>query len=453
MAPAALWIVAALAMLLHALVLPNGKWLRDEFEILAGFREHGLGGLGARLLGWSPRPFSEALLFAYGALATMRGAPLIGLALGAAWLLAMAPMLLAARLVGLSPLVPILLAAAALLLAGPSQMWFWPAGAFAYLPTFGGIAAACLLLLRPLGGAGRRLLLCLFLIMAATSSEVGAVAVAAIAASNLLLPAIAAREWPRGGWRPADVATWSAPLLVALGVCGILALARMGSASEAFAASPTLGSPGRSLLAALLEMPGMLTDPWQKLLVPLGFLGLLRAAPALPPERRLALLVTAGSLLGASFATLALSFFQFGQLCCTRHESVRNGLLALAWLLTLAAWAPRRWPASAAATAACLWAAAGGLGASLLLRAPSLAREMAQMPLTQEIRRANWDASRSDAPTLIHRTEPPGRISGSTGLAPGAWTLADPPEQGDTAGDRARSIMLYFRRPAIEIRP
>ncbi|WP_431268300.1 hypothetical protein [Dankookia sp. P2] len=96
-------------------------------------------------------------------------------------------LLTAARHARLGLAIPLALFAAALLLARPGEMWFWPAASLAYLPAFAGIGAAALLSI----GRGHPAALCAVLLLAAGSVETGAVFV-------LLFGTRAARPAGRG---------------------------------------------------------------------------------------------------------------------------------------------------------------------------------------------------------------------------------------------------------------
>jgi hypothetical protein len=425
--------VATVAVAAHASLLPLARWYPDEFYVFANQARFGWDAVSQRIFAWSPRPVSELLIYAYGHIVEQTDSPMPAAAVFAAWLGVLGTLLLAARSAAIGPVVPVALLAAALLVARPGEMWFWPAAALAYLPALAGLGAAAMLMIGPARGPRRDLLLCAALLLAAGSCELGALAVVALSAGQLVREALA-----RFGLLPPDgTATWVwvIPALLAVAIIGALIGGRAGYAGEAFAAGePVRGDIGGSLVAALRPawrtLAGVPPEPelrpavWLgvpfKLACAAGFWALLPAAGR-TPGRRLTGLVSGLAFLGVAFGSIALGFFQFGFQCCDRHETFRQSLVVLAMLGAAAALpAPPALAGQAAmavlamATAALLW-----------LRLPAIRADLALIPAVSQARMVNWSSGQAPGDAMDYRTEPPGRITSGWSLAPGEWRRAD----------------------------
>jgi hypothetical protein len=450
-------VLAGLALLSHAALLPLGRWHPDEFHQFADHRDWGFLAVLERVLGWSPRPFSELLLFGYSSAVLLVGAPLSAPLLALAWAGTLLLLAAAARLAGHRPLLPVAILAAALLVARPGEVFYWPAAALAYLPAFAGIGAAVLLMAAPERRRRGDALLSASLTLAAGSVELGACAVLAIGGAQLaravagrVVPALAPRE-------PAWV--WLPPTLMALGVIAILIGGRFGSAGDVFTPSATIGDTLASLRAAWGQsarvLGGIPLEPdakpliWFGLPVKLAFLaGFWALLPATPlsPAARLSCLVVAVALVGAAFLSMVLAYRQFGLLCCQRHETFRQGLILLAALAAAAA-LPRATPAWGRLGATAMAAAFAG---ALMLRLPDIAADLALMPEARRQRAANWASGRAPGEVMEFHTEPVGRVSGGYLLSPGVYRLAS---QGSPPGDMpwyAYAILRFFGK--LELR-
>ncbi|HVY18243.1 MAG TPA: hypothetical protein VHB27_23695, partial [Rhodopila sp.] len=58
-------LVAGLVVLMHLVLVLGGHWDVDEFAIFSAYRTQGIGFLLQRTITYSPRPFSELLLYLY----------------------------------------------------------------------------------------------------------------------------------------------------------------------------------------------------------------------------------------------------------------------------------------------------------------------------------------------------------------------------------------------------
>lgn len=295
----------------HAALMPLGAWYPDEFIQFALHQRLGWAQVADRVFGWAPRPASELLLFAYSSMVAWLDRPGVTWVLAAAWAGVLGMLLAAGRLAGLRPALSLVLMAAALIVARPGEMWFWPVAALAYLPAFAGLAAAALLLAGPRRAGGADIALCLCLLLAAGSVEIGAIAVLILSLGLLLLHAVlralgrripaAAPEWP--AW------VWILPLALALGVFVTTLLNRLGATFEVIVPGPAAGDTWQSTMASFRHMGrmfgGVPAEPessgamWLGLPVKLalvaGIWALLPQGPASLP-RGLACLVAAAAI-------------------------------------------------------------------------------------------------------------------------------------------------------------
>lgn len=325
-------LVGLLAM--HVALLPSGRWF-DEYFTFGFFRVWGLGGLMFRLRHWSMRPVSDAMVYGYWLLVQAAGRPLVTPVLAVAWGL-LAAMLAAcirpwrrpgriarwALLLGL----PLLF-----LLATPvEEMWYWPLGAFAYLPALGGVCFAVL----AVAGPGLRrdrdwIALAASLTLAAFSAELGAFF------AVILCPLLFVDGFRRGA--PVRCMFMIAvPLLAAGFVMICLLTGRATIPVDTAVPGPLLRHAMASLMAAVPTVLGgiagtsddvgaTLRGVAARVLLGLGAWAALRQAwPA--PVSRWPVAAVGVAMAGASLLSIAGAYFQFGALCCPRHESFRQAM-------------------------------------------------------------------------------------------------------------------------------
>ncbi|MGI4977233.1 MAG: hypothetical protein ACRYG6_09850, partial [Janthinobacterium lividum] len=332
-------------LLAHAGLIVAGQWQGDEWFNFSLFRTEGTGFLLHRVLTWSPRPVSELLVFGYARAVDALHRPLVTPVLALLWgaLAACAAMLLpgagggvAWRARGL-----VVLAVLAFFLLGHqvAEMFYWPMGAAAYV---GAIAALTLLVMLVLRGGhlsrGGAVWAAGAMVVAAGSAEVGAMAVGAAA---LLLGAAQVRERP---WRAAVLAV---PLGAALLVLGLILNGRASAGVALGTETATIHALWPSLRAAAAQFAhetvslDAYPDGWRglalggatKLALFLGLRALCRAGLAGSATPRAQLWALAASLLAASFLSIAAALWQFGLVCCQRHDSFRQCLDVLVLLL------------------------------------------------------------------------------------------------------------------------
>jgi hypothetical protein len=448
---------ATAAVLAHALLLPLGRWYPDEFLQFANHRASGWQAVIERVLGWSPRPISELLLFGYAGAVSLAGLPGVAAVLALAWAGTLLLLGLAARIGRIGPVLPLAILAAALLVSRPGEVFYWPAAALAYLPAFAGLGAAVLLMAAPSRRPAGDAMLCAALVLAAGSVEIGAVAVLALCAAQLArallglaLPAVAPRE-------PAWV--WLLPTAVAAVIIAILLGGRVGSPGEVFAATPLAGDTWLSVQATRSHtarvLGGVPLQPegrqllWLgipvKLAVLVGFWALL--PPGQPGgAARLSCALAALALVGAALASIVFAYRQFGLLCCERHETFRQCLVVLA-ALAAAASLPRGPGTMRRLGLAAMAAAIAGM---LALRLPAIRSDLALVPAASDQRAANWLAGRAPGDAMAFRPEPPGRITSGWALSPGTYRRPDRGGHPPELPWHVFAIMLYFDK--LELR-
>jgi hypothetical protein len=459
----ALGVLCAVVIVAHAMLLPLGKWEGDEFIQLALLGRDGLAQVAVRVFGWSPRPVSEMLIWAYSHLVAWRGAPSATTCLAILWLSLTAALLAAGRAGRLGAALPLAVIAAALLVAKPGEMWFWPAGALAYLPAFAGIATACLLSLSPRSGTAHHIATCVALLVAAGSAEMGAMFV-------LLFAGLQTLRW-LAAWFLPDVAplepgwTWLLPGVLAAGVVLVL-WSNRGRATEVMAAGATVHDFGASLAAAVPRFQAVLlgipAEPngrmhhWAGLPLKLAlFVGFRALLPPGEPAtaRQVPSLCLAAALLGAAFASVVFAYRQFGLLCCERHETLRQTLVVLA-ILALAAALPRA-PAPARRgrwTVAGLSAFAAALVLAFWLRLPMLRSDLALTDQTLAARAENWASGRSPGEVMEFRPEPSTRLANGWAPAPGVYRRQsrDPVRPTDMEW-YIFAVLLYFDKLELRV--
>ncbi len=429
--------VLVAVVLAHAALLGRSRWQADEYLTLALMRRFGWAFLVHWYLHWSPRLWSDLLFAGYGALVERAHRPLAGSCMAALWAgLACACLLPAwagaprARggrvFAGLAML--------ALFLVGHpvQEVFFWPAGGLSYLPTLAGAAWLfwCVADARRVAGGAA-------LLLVSGSSEMGAFL--ALAVAGCLLTGGGA--WWRGVWLLPGAALAVLDLaLVLRGRVGTVEILDHGN---------LLHHTGASLLGALPLVWGQVAAGGQPdagfwaVVVRLGtrVLVVLGARHCLVGHRR-GLLGLAAALLLACYASIAASLYQFGTLCCERHDTVREAFVMLACLALGAAW-----PGAARAGRA----AGPMLAAVLLLFAPRVAvlpREWALTRAAVAARARTWESGlRAGDRSMVFVPEPGGNVIGGVGFPPGTV------RRGPGIGWAEQGLLDYFDKDTVVVLP
>ncbi|SDV49678.1 hypothetical protein [Chitinasiproducens palmae] len=571
----------ACCIALFAALLPIGHW-QDEYAVFPHMREGGLDAVWSRVLHWSPRPFSEGLIYVYSLAVFAFGRPLIGAALALAWLLFAVLLLLPARWAprGVARRALLLLALAiwcGCLLGHPvAEFFYWPMATLAYVPTVATLAFVCLTLIasgmtlrgstRPIlaasterapllaqaagtsgsaadsgagdtfdgasdGGSARAsveaaavgsvgsvasavaptpraavppcLPLCVALAVAATSTEVGAMFVAAfgllvVVASTLDRGALRALKWV------------GLPVVLAFGVIGLLYFGRvtqsievMGQATVAHHLAPALRASVHAVLVAMvsldgtssgvlnvvagLAVKGLFTIGCRRLLAPfmtpppashaapamslhrLPAVGMELALPnagtheaagpgASPAGIPVLLAAFACACLGVVALSIGAAFYQFGLLCCERHDTFRQCLVYLGLASAAAAWAAgrrhRRCGVRPGAVSR-VTAPRPVQGASLLLAGAAIAFLAALPALHADfrsyrrfaaVRAQNWQAGRAPGDTMSFAQHPPGRVVGGMVVEQGRY------ERGPNTPAWIDGVLMLFGKRSVTLK-
>ncbi len=428
----------AIVLAAHAAMLPQGQW-RDEFITFSLLRDLGWRGWVYRLVHWSPRPLSEILILGYWQVVQMRHGPLMAPVLAFAWAIPAACLLAVLRpwrRPGRAARWALALSLPALfLLAGRvAELWYWPIGALAYLPALGAAAFMTVAIAGPgLNGSQAWLAAAAALLAGGLSVEMGNF-FALLLSAALLLGQLC--EAGPGKWRRAAI--MAIPLMGAMLLLGGMMYGRVAVAQEMMAAG-TFHRVWPSLRAGLPLVGWGLSgvgETWRqtvqtelgRALLLMGSWAALRGIwPAQVSRGRIVALLVA--LAGTASLSAAGAFYQFGVLCCERHEAFRH-ILYLLMIVGVAGLLPRgrsRWRwldhglAAPALLAACVLVMAPQ---RLLALEAEYGLAKIQIGATKALFRSGAD---DGSTTLDFGLAPPGPLLGESPILPGNYSLAQHP--------------------------
>lgn len=310
----------------------------------------------------------------------------------------------------------------------------------------------------------------------------------AVGAISVLLAGVELRRAPR------RAALLMLPLAAALLVFALILHGRAADGVALGAETATIHALWPSLAAAAMHfahetlsldaypdgLPGLALGTATKLALFLGLRALCRLGLAGSPTPRAHLWCLVAGLLAASFLSIAAAFWQFGLVCCQRHDSFRQCLDVLV-LLLLAALAARprqpRYPGHAspgsthpvragphadapapgalhAATqrrlaAGSAWLLlAAGLSLShrgpLMRRLPALRADYRHVPAMLAARNETWSSGLAPGSGMVFREPPQGFVVGETDWPTGAFSLdRDPPWF-------MKGILLYYAKQHLD---
>lgn len=416
--------VSFATLIAFAGLIPAGRW-HDEYLTLHEYHQSGLDFLWHRLIQWSPRPLSEMLVYFYGLAVYHTGLPLIGAFITPFWVALVAavlwPWIRNRRL-----LLPTAVLLAMLLLGHPvAEVFYWPFGVVAYLPT---LTAAALLLTLDWGGriesgAGSTWIV-VALTIAAASSEVGAL-FCVIYIGTLF----GSRSLVRG--RPSLL--FAIPLLLSVTVLFLQYTGRVEHGNEVFGDPAVAYHPVQTLLAAgkqvLFELlkggnrhhyPALLTGVTTKALF---FAGVYMAMSARNKDnvdarsQRMRLALTIAAVITAALI-MAASLYNFGAVCCERHDTMRQGYVLVA-LGSLATWLAVRRPSRHSRFAGPLLLVA--LLIPLGSATPKLIANYRQYAAARQASATTWRSGQSAGPNMQVTQTLPGPITGGLLIKPGSY--------------------------------
>jgi hypothetical protein len=422
---ARLAIVVSLATLLaFAGLIPLGRW-HDEYLALHDYHQAGIKFLWERLLHWSPRPLSELLIYFYSLIVYRAGSPLIGAFIAPFWIMLVAAILWPV-ICSRQGLLPACVLLAMLLLGHPvAEVFYWPFGVVAYMPTL--TAVAMLLALdwggwmeTPAGNVWRFVAL----MTAAASSEVGALFT--VLYIGLLIASGSLEKGRRG-------VIFSIPLLLSLTLLHLQYTGRVAKGNEVFGDPAVAHNPVRALLAVVKHVffvllkgdnrhhaAALLAGLATKLLFLAGIYRAMSATPQTgvsPRAQRMRLVLVVASL-ATAILIMAAAFYNFGSLCCERHDTVRQGYVLVA-LGSLATYLAIRSPSRNAGRAGPLLLLA--LLIPLATAAPGLMTEYRNYASVRRADSATWRSGRAAGPAMQVTQTMPGPITGGLYIEPGVY--------------------------------
>ncbi|WP_155628290.1 hypothetical protein [Burkholderia multivorans] len=447
----------------YAGLLPAGHW-QDEYYTFYRFRDDGLSFLSERILTWSPRPLSELLVYIYSVAVVKTGRPLIGTVLGIIWVVTMLAVVVPP--VRYAPPRHRVIATAAglglfalFLVNHPTgEMYYWPQASLAYMPALGAICALFWLSFATgLESRGARATASALLIVAACSIEVGALLVFSIAgltiAAHILIP-----RW-RDYWRQS---IWLAlPLIASGAVLILLTHGRVSNGNEVMGDSAIAHHAIPALRTALVEFAkAMGASGWDsrsevgigltiiaKGLVFGAFFYLSSWFTNVPSPkgatRWLAILSLA--CLGTALSTIAAAYYQFGMMCCERHDTLRQCLIyiAIVALACAAGLHHRQKPNNASPTVPlCMLAVAVAI--NLWLSVPALRSDYARYDTLRDIRVVNWNHGVASSQSMEFDQIAPGQVIGGVLVKEKKYTLSDP-----ETGWWIEGVLKFFHKTEV----
>lgn len=471
------WLVLLPAAVIaaYAALLPLGEWQMDEFVLLHGLQEHGIAFVAERLQNWSPRPLSELILWFYHLCVVRLDRPLITSFLAGLWLLLLAaafvasrwPRIAGARSGGAPPMQGLAVATliACFLLLEKPGVFYWPAGAVAYLPTLAGVTFVIVAItLAPdiaLWRFRARVALCTGLLVALCSSEMGAMFVLLGCAGQVLRLILAHRGSPTR-----TMGIWLLPAAVAVLLLVTFGRHRAGMHETVPAVVPTLHHLPASVGAGLArfgdELLGIPVNLEGTMVLWLGaalkaclFQGFRPRLTEAADRSRVTGLIQCAALLGAALFTVVFAYWQFGAPCCERHETMRQCFIVLALFaaagalpIRLAPNGRRQWLRSEPLQAALLVLPLLVLGA---LRLPELMEDYTHIRATVMARDATWRSGSACCDSAMDFYDPPHTaLVTSYALRPGRYARLPPgTEPSDPNARDASDILAFFGKSSL----
>jgi hypothetical protein len=134
--------------------------------------------------------------------------------------------------------------------------------------------------------------------------------------------------------------------------------------------------------------------------------------------RRL-LLPFSAALLMASFAMLVSAYYEFGELCCERHDTMRACFITLSFAAAGAWSADWRRPAVSSRLGAFAWVAA--ILILFVPRVPEIVEDWQTAPHAVAARAQTWASGLGPGSDMTYFNPPEGHITGTDGIPPGRF--------------------------------
>lgn len=449
-------LLAATVVIVHAGLIPAGRWQADEYFMIGLYRELGQPLLWERLTHAGPKPVSDSLLYIYARAVLTLDRPHIIIALVVLW--AVLVPAFAFGFCGPGPArrkrVVMAISVPALFLLGHpvGEMFYWPDGALVYLPAIAGISFAAFQIIQGLDAPpGRRFACACGLLFAAGSAESGAMTALAICGLMAIVELLA---WRREGgtlrllWLVLPAAASTAAL--------VLVLVNRVAGPPEISQGGTYHALLPSLSAAISDFPRLIALADGASATGLAILAFAWAGLAcyfrhgtIGKASVNQLVALAAGLFAGAYLILASAYFQFGEPCCQRHETFR-GCLTVLTTLTLAALAARLatsrlWQQVPRATGPILLSLA--LLTGLAARIPAVIADYRQIPAVIAVRQANWYAGHQPGATMVFLIAPAPNVVNSDNLpVRGHFTKASD-NPWFIAG-----LLRFFAKDEVEIR-
>jgi hypothetical protein len=458
-------VLSAVVILGHFVLVLGGGWGGDEFANFARFQHDGFDWFVSRLLHWSPRPSSEAMLYLYWLAVAHWRTPLIAPFLAVLWAMLVGSAVVIAwhrGTPGVLPRFALALTILTMFLLGHriNDVFYWPMGAAPYLLTL--VAITLVSFQVTVGDTSQlraRLVCGLGLTVAATSWETGLFFALSFTIAMLLLelPGLARR-----GFRGLTSSTWYlVPLAIALAETGwvgyvILSVPARGMGQD----SLYFHHLWPSLTATLLDMGSALSlgdgsaagfRGLSSLVVAgLLFLGFLWACRSgfggRVPWRHMVALIS--GLIGCFTIITFASYYEYGATVHEPQAAIRQCLIVLVLLAVARLVEPlRRWrlPRIVGPTALI-----GAICIGMITRGPALISDYRLLPEIREARAQTWRSGLDPTTSTLHYVVPPqGRVL--NGLIPwpsGHFVLGAPGTEWWMTG-----LMNFFGKSGIEFAP
>jgi len=462
-----------LIVLAYFALIGIGQWQADEFADFAR-SERPFTAFFDRLA-WSPRPLSESLFALYGRLTLELKHPLTGGFLGLLWIVFLLAGLAARfgddhRNIRDRPgfcevaFTGLALIAAFLTSNRLTEVFYWPAGAVAYLPTLSASLFVFLYVAQGALDSSKGRLRCgVALVCAALCSETGAFFAVSYAIVAIALEVVRQDRRHTDPWGPRPFGWVLLP-----GICGALVLItawlnryRMSEPVPA-ELSATIGHPAASLAAALSHLattmlgPGQQQHGWIVLNLEFFSIAFLAAGISLhwsrigpiSPRRRRDIICLAAAFLLASLLTLIATYIHHGLAVGERHDVLVRcwARLAAACAAILVAGSPRLQRVREhhllqACAPVCLI-----VGVAVLWHVAPLMREYRAYGAVYRTIRANFNSGFASGSEPIEWLLPPNRgVITPAAIEPGTYSR-------DSSSHYPAYILGYFDKRTIVVR-
>jgi len=448
------------AIAAYAGLLSGGHW-QDEYYTLYRMRDEGLQFVLYRIQTWSPRPLSELLVYLYGFAVVKSGRPLIGTVLGMTWAVtALCIVVLPARYArprnrAISAVAGLALFALFLANHPTGEMYYWPQASLAYMPTLAAICALFWLCVTTgLESSRARMAAAAMLIVAAWSVEIAAMFVFAVAglalAVSLCLPRL------RLNWREA---IWLAlPLVASAGVLVLLAHGRVQNGNEIMGDPAIAHHTKPVLVAAIREFAkAVAVSGWDgrgplnialviasKVLLFVAFVGLSTRLSPLHAHRSASrwLTILSAACLATTLLIIAAAFYQFGTMCCERHDTLRQCLIYIAIVSAACAVGLNLRHVPRITLSLGMLFIAVGINVAMSIKA--LRYDYAHLDVFRDVKVANWNQGNAQGTTMVFEQAAPGQVVGGVLIGEKTYTAQD-----SDMGWWIDGVMRFFRKKEI----